>query len=364
MAITKVSNIRLAGIVGAVPEPVRTVQDCTEYFDEKEVLKISQSTGVKRWHVAPSHVCVSDLCHTATERLLAELDWSRDSIDLLIFISQGPDYILPATGCILQSRLGLSKQCAAFDINLGCSGYVYGLWLIAHMLSSGKLNRALLLVGDTASKTVSHLDRSAALLFGDAGAATAIERCEEERSMTFVFGTDGTGAKNLIIPAGGFRYRRNKSSGIPKERENGNIRSDEQLFMDGAEIFAFTLREVSPMLKTVLKEAVWSADDVDAFVFHQANKFIIEYLAKRMKLPIEKVPMSLENYGNTSSASIPLTMVHTLSDKLRNESLKIVMAGFGVGYSWGACTLSCGPMVMPEIIILPENKKETDMKGQ
>lgn len=196
MAITRVSNIRLVGIVGAVPEPVRTVQDCAEYFDEKEILKISQSTGVKRWHVAPNHVCVSDLCHAAAERLLDELDWPRDFIDLIIFISQGPDYILPATGCILQSRLGLSKQCATFDINLGCSGYVYGLWLIAHMLSSGKLNRALLLVGDTLGKVVSPLDRSAALLFGDAGAATAIERCEEERLMTFVLGTDGTGAKN------------------------------------------------------------------------------------------------------------------------------------------------------------------------
>jgi 3-oxoacyl-[acyl-carrier-protein] synthase-3 len=173
-----------------------------------------------------------------------------------------------------------------------------------------------------------------------------------------------TGAKNLIISAGSFRPSQNETTEIPRKRENGNIRSDEQLFMDGAEIFAFTLREVSPMLKTVLEEAVWSADDVDAFLFHQANKFIIEYLAKRMKLPIEKVPMSLENFGNTGSASIPLTMAYALSDKLRNESLKIVMAGFGVGYSWGASTLSCGPMIILGIIILPENKTETDMKGQ
>ena len=364
MAITKLSNIRLAGIACAVPETIRTALDYTKHFGEKDVLKISQSTGVKQWHVAPENMCTSDLCHAAADKLLNDLGWERESIDLLVFITQTPDYVLPATGCTLQHRLGLSKNCAALDINLGCSAYPYGIWLIGHLLSSGNLNRALLLVGDTASKTVSDLDRSAALLFGDTGAATAIERCEDQNPMSFVLGTDGAGAKNLLIPAGGFRYRRNESSAIPIERENGNIRSDEQLFMDGAEIFAFTLREVNPMMKTVMSEAGWSVEDVDAFVLHQANKFIIEYLAKRVKLPIEKVPMSLENFGNTSSASIPLTMLMKLGVRLRSESLKIVMAGFGVGYSWGACTVQCGPMVMPEIIMIPENKTETDMKGQ
>jgi 3-oxoacyl-[acyl-carrier-protein] synthase-3 len=355
MANTKLSNIRLAGIACAVPETVRTVFDYAKQFGEKEVLKISQSTGVKQWHVAPENICTSDLCHASADKLLSDLGWERESIDLLVFITQGPDYDLPATGCTLQHRLGLSKNCAAFDINLGCSAYPYGIWLIGHLLSSGNLNRALLLVGDTASKSVSDLDRSASLLFGDAGAATAIERCEDQNPMAFVLGTDGAGAKNLIIPAGGFRYRRNDSSAIPRERENGNIRSDEQLFMNGAEIFTFTLREVNPMLKAVISEAGWVSDEIDAFVLHQANKFIIEYLAKRMKLPIDKVPMSLENYGNTSSASIPITMLVKLGDRLRRESLKIVMAGFGVGYSWAACTIHCGPMVIPELIILSEN---------
>ena len=363
MASTKINGARISGIASAVPKKVRTLDDDAKIFGKNEVMKISKSTGVKNRHIAFDNMCTSDLCFAASEKLLADIGWVRDSIDGLIFVTQTPDYILPATSCTMHSRLNLSKKCVAFDVNLGCSGYIYGLWIAAQMISSGSLNRVLLMAGDTSSKRISKLDRATYLLFGDAGTVTAIEKGANSDSFNFVLGTDGTGWNNLIVPAGGFRNPRNESTSIPKERESKNIRSEEDLFMDGAEIFTFTLREVAPMIKNLLLDSEWSIDMVDFFVMHQANKFIIEHLSKKMKIPLPKVPISLENYGNTSSASIPITMTHNLSDKLSQDKLHILLSGFGVWYSWGAAAITCGPLVMPDIVIVPQNSNNNYKKG-
>ena len=294
-------------------------------------------------------VCTSDLCEAAARKLLAALNWTPDSVDALIFVSQTPDYLLPATSCSLHGRLRLSKQCAAFDLNLGCSGYVYGLW-IASQLVVGGLKRVLLLVGDTISRIVSPLDRSAVPLFGDAGTATALERDENNMPWVFELGTDGSGQEHLIVPAGGFRHPRTSTTSLRTKREGGNIRSDEDLFMDGAEVFSFTLKVVPPLFKSILTAANWTVDTTDSFVMHQANQFMLQYLAKRMKLPPEKVVLSLGQFGNTSSASIPLALTHSLADRLRESNMRLLLAGFGVGFSWGAVALACGPIVIPELV--------------
>jgi 3-oxoacyl-[acyl-carrier-protein] synthase-3 len=298
-------------------------------------------------------MCTSDICFAAADRLLNDLAWPRESVDALIFVSQTPDYVLPATSCCLQERLRLSKRCAAFDVGLGCSGHIYGLWIASSLLVGGGARRVLLLTGDTHSYICSPLDRSVALLFGDAGTATALEADGSAAPMTFVLGTDGSGRDALIMPAGLFRNPHTEETAIRTAGEDGNSRSAEDLFMNGAEIFAFTLREVPPLILAVLQGAGWSVDEVDAFVFHQANQFMLQHVARRLKLPKDKFILAMEEFGNTGSASVPVAMSARLAARLRSASLRTVLAGFGVGYSWGAVALTCGPMVMPDVLKVP-----------
>jgi 3-oxoacyl-[acyl-carrier-protein] synthase-3 len=360
MAIATIQGIRIAGLSVAEPEIVSGFEDVAQVFGEETALKIKKNTGVQTRHIAPSSMCASDLCEAAARQLLEDLDWSSESVDLVIFVSQTPDYRLPATACVLQGKLGFSKQCAAFDINLGCSGYVYGLWIISQLLTSGSFQRGLLLVGDTITRTVSPHDRSTAPLFGDAGTATALERNQDSFPMCFELGTDGIHAEHLIIPSGGYRQPSTLQTSVRTEREGGNIRSDDDLYMNGAEIFTFTLREVPSMLNSVMTMQGWDADNVDAFVLHQANRFMLNHIVKRMNLPTEKVPYSIEDHGNTSSATLPLTMSQCLGKSLRTKELNLVLGGFGVGLSWGAAALKCGPMIISKRILLPEKRGSTD----
>jgi 3-oxoacyl-[acyl-carrier-protein] synthase-3 len=348
MAKSRLDNVRIAGIAGAVPESCSDVFENTS-LSEKELSKISASTGVRRRHIVDENVCTSDLCYAAAERLLAETGWPRESLDVLIFVSQTPDYILPATACALHGRLGLPAGCAAFDVNLGCSGYVYGLWLAANLLNGGA-SRVLLLAGDTISRVVSPLDRSVAFLFGDAGTATALESQPGAPPMYFELGTAGTAKDHLIVPAGGFRTKSTAETAVRSEKEGGNIRSQQDLFMNGGEIFAFTMRVVPEMCAAVLEQAAWPMDSVDYFVMHQANRFMLRHISKSMRIPEEKFIIALENYGNTSSASIPLAMVDVLGPALRTGSARLLLAGFGVGFSWAAMAAECGPMAMPPVI--------------
>lgn len=364
MAASRVTGARLAGIASAVPRNVADIAPMLEMYGADKVRQIQDSTGIKQRRKAVGGVICSDLCYAAAEKLLAELGWERESIDGLIFISQTPDYPLPATACVLQHRLGLAKKCAAFDVNLGCSGYVYGLWLASHLLSGGALKRVLLLVGDCATAGVSPLDRSVNMLFGDAGTATALEADREAGEMVFELGTDGAGYRHLIIPAGAFRERPVGAATVPTERENGNIRSDWDVFMDGGEIFVFTLREVPPLIRSVMSATGWTMADPDAVVFHQANRMMLQHLAKSLKIPAEKFPLSLEQYGNTSSASIPLTLSAQRRERMTAGPAKLLLAGFGVGLSWAAVTLTCGPLVMPEMIEVDAPAAEPEPQAQ
>ena len=288
-----VSDARVAGVVACVPPLCVTNERFAERFGDG-VAEVTKMTGVQQRYWVEDGVTASDLCQAAGERLLAGLGWAADTIDALIFISQTPDYRLPATATALQARMGLRPGVIAFDVNLGCSAYPYGLWLAMMMVNSGAARRVLLAVGDTSSRVVDPADRATALLFGDAGTVTAIEASDGATSAAFILGSDGRGADNLIIPKGAFRVADHASPNDP-----------EKLFMDGGEIFTFTLKAVPPLVADTLALSDTAVDDYDGFLFHQANTFMIRHLAKKSKLPAEKVPINIDRYGNTSSATIP-----------------------------------------------------------
>ena len=339
MAILKFSGIGISGIAAAVPSIVYDNLEGAEFFSEKERKSVVRMTGIRQRRVASPEICASDLCYEAADQLLKEMNIDRDTIDLLIYVSQTPDYRMPATGIILQDRLGLSKDTAAFDVNLGCSGYVYGLSMAFSYLNNKSFRRVLLLNGETRTRAYSFKDKSTGLLFGDGGTATLIEKRDEAGGSTFSLNSDGSRSHYIMIKSGGYRNRSTPESLQEKVYEDGSIRTDEHGVMDGAGVFDFTIKDIPADIELVLNEFGCSIDGIDFFLLHQANKFITDHIAKKLQIPLEKVPYSLQKYGNTSSVSIPLTIVSELRDSPIIDNCKILMSGFGVGLSWGTAIL-------------------------
>lgn len=329
MAQSSAHGVRIRGLATAVPARRFHNQNDTVGIPPAEVRKVVAMAGVTERRVAGPDVCSSDLCFAAADALLADMGWDRPSIDGLIFVTQTPDYIMPSSSCLLQARLGLSTACAAFDVGLGCSGYVYGLWLAASLVKSGGLRRVLLLHGETPTHYAADDDRAVALLFGDAGSATALERDDRPDSPPwhFTLGTDGHGAGDLIIRGGGFRDR---FAADPRAHA---------VTMNGANVFNFTIAVLPSLIADTLRLAGRNADDVDYFVFHQSNRFIIEHVAGSCGLPAAKVPLVLDRYGNPGGPSVPLTItqgVPAAADPARTQALTLMLLGYGVGLSWAA----------------------------
>lgn len=340
----KINGARLVGLVSCVPSQEITNDYFLDRFDEAGIHDVIKMIGVNKRRWVDSHTTTRDLCQIAGQRLLDELGWDPVTVDALIFVSQTPDFRLPATACALQADLRLSSACIAFDVNLGCSGYPYALWLGMTMIQSGAATRVLLAVGDTVSKIVSPQDRATAMLFGDAGTVTALEACSSDDQVHFILGTDGRGSSNLIVPTGAFKNY--------SEAEDPRLTGKDPacLYMDGGEIFNFTLRAVPPLAAKTLEFAGKEVGAYDAFLFHQANLFMLKHLVKKIKLPAERVPINIDNFGNTSSASIPLLMTTALKTRLVEEPLQLAMFGFGVGYSWAAASILVGPLKVAEMI--------------
>ncbi len=254
MAQNRLEGVRISGIASAVPSGVKRIEEEESLFNmtPSQTNRLQKDIGINKRHITVKDECTSDLCEHAANFLLPALGYDPLTIDCLILVIQTPDYFQPATSCVLHGRLGLSKNCAAFDVNLGCSGYVYGLWLASMMISSGNCKKVLMLAGDTISRCVSPLDRAVAPMFGDAGSATIIENGPKDETITFSLHSDGKGYKHLIIPAGAFRNRPSSTTAQMIEREQGNIRSEENLYMNGAEVFNFSIREVPPLIEEVL----------------------------------------------------------------------------------------------------------------
>lgn len=339
---------RIAGVVSCVPREATDNSAFAERFGADAVADVVKMIGVHSRRRVQGGVSTADLCEPAGRALLAGLGWEPHSIDGLIFVSQTPDYVLPATACALHGRWGLRPGALAFDVNLGCSGYPYALWLAMTIVQSGAARRMLVAVGDTISRVVDPDDRATAMLFGDAGTVTAVELADDaEPSLStahFVLGTDGRGEYNLIIPQGQFKSRSAQDDGRLANRD------PRCLFMDGGEIFNFTLLSVPALVKATMEAAGASTDDHDAFLFHQANQFMLKHLVKKTKLPVDRVPMNIDRFGNTSSASIPLLMTTDMASTLRSQRSRIAMFGFGVGYSWASASLDVGPLKVVETI--------------
>ncbi len=333
-------NVGIAGLAAAVPKNTIDNYSYTQYFDAESVKDVVDKVGIKKRRFAPEGMTSSDLCFAAAEQLLSDMNVDKSEIDLLIFISQTPDYRMPATSVILQERLGLGKSTAAFDISLGCSAFVYGLSVVYSMMQTGGFRKALLLDGETRSRIYSPKDRKTAFLFGDGGVAALIENNPKYGPSYFSLNSDGSLADLIKIDAGG--YRNPSTAETLKEKvvdEFGNIRSDEHGYMNGPDVFNFAIREVPKDVKKVAEMGGIALADIDFAVFHQANDYMNGYLAKKLKLTPDQVPSCIADFGNTSSVSIPLTIATQLQGQF-DKPRKVLLSGFGVGMSWATALLT------------------------
>jgi len=334
MALFSLNNVVIKGIASCVPKEI-VKNENYPLFSPEEALKFSTSTGVFQKRKADMHTTASDLCYHAAEKLIAELGWEKNTIDALIFVSQTPDYILPATSCILQHRLGLGIDTYALDISLGCSGWVYGFASMAQFLTHGGMKRGILLTGETTLKLNSEFDKSAYPLFGDAGTATALEFDVNAKTTHFHFQTDGEGYQAIFTPDGGFRNPTTEKSLIYEDIDEGIRMHRLHNRLNGMDVFAFGILRAPQSVNAILEYASIQREDVDYYIFHQANLFMNEKIRKKLKLTEEQVPYSLRDFGNTSSATIPLTITTQIREQLRQKSAKLIVCGFGVGLSWG-----------------------------
>lgn len=344
MPLSTLKNVRYAGMATCVPKGiVSNLTDCRPAVrSERE--RLVRNIGIELRRMAPEWQTFSDLAFDAAEKLLAELNWQRDEIDALIVVTQSPDFLAPATAIILQDRLGLPTTTVAFDVNLGCSGYPFGIHLLGSMISAGGIKKGLLLVGD----------RGASIndpIFSDAGTATALEFDADAPPMYFDLNSDGSGHKAIILPVGGHREPVTIQHLIPfREGPDAAWQRAVDLQLDGTAVLSFSTQRVPPAVDKLLDYAQASKEEVDYFIFHQANRMINETIRKKLGLPVEKVPSTLRDFGNTSGASLPVTMTARINKELDGASKRMVLCGFGIGLSWGTCLLDLGGAKFPDLI--------------
>lgn len=333
MPLFQFKNIKISGVASAVPTQVVRVQDFAEQFGEEYCHKFTESTGIREFRKTLENQTASDLCFAAAEKILQHRHTNREEIGALVFVAHSTDYRRPATACVLHKRLGLSKDCAAFDINLGCSAFVYGLQTVCSMMASSDISKALLLVGETLTKMTHPKDKSVSMLFGDGGSAILLEKTEEPSAIKGLLKTDGTGYRAIIAPAGGFRNM--NASHDEQVWPDGNVRTLYNTTMQGEDVFSFTITDVPRTIKQFLADTGTTIDDYDCLAFHQANQFIQKMLVKKLKTTPEKMPLCLDRYGNPSAPAIPLVMCDQFGSDTTARDLRFLMCGFGVGLSWG-----------------------------
>lgn len=324
-------------IASYLPSERLTNEQLAREFGDWDAAKIFEKTGISARHIAAPDECASDLGVSAARHLFERGACSPDDIDFLLFCTQSPDYFLPTTACLIQDRLGLRKDCGAIDFNQGCSGFVYGLALAKSLVEAKTARNVLLITAETYSKFINPQDRGVRTIFGDGAAATLVCGVESEEELLgpFVFGTDGRGAGELIVPAGGLRQP-DAASAVEVASGGESWRTPHDLYMNGPEIFNFTLKTVPRALGQLLEKCDCSQDEFDFFILHQANKFMLESLRKKMKIPAEKFWIEMETCGNTVSSTIPIALESARQRGRINAGDRVALVGFGVGYSWAA----------------------------
>lgn len=338
MAVIKYNNVGLKAVSACVPPKIFSNYDLGNLLPKETVGKMIDSIGIKEKRIAESDVCTSDLCYEAAKKLMEDNDIDPASIDMLLFLSLTPDYIMPPTSSILQHRLGLPSETACLDMSLACSGFVYALSTGFAYASLQGIDRVLVLVGETMSKLANPRDRVNFPLYGDAGTACLVEKGDFKES-TFVLTAGGEGEKVVLVPHGGYRHPITADSLVDKEREDGNFRRDVDITMDGMATFNHAVTAIPKQVKHLMREANIDAEDIHFLVSHQANKFMIDFIVKRLKFDSKKVPFCLEKYGNTSAASIPLTIVSELENKLAGEK-SLLLSAIGAGWSFGTAHIT------------------------
>ncbi|MEX6688449.1 ketoacyl-ACP synthase III [Danxiaibacter flavus] len=331
-------DVQISAISYWLPEQVLTNEEINRNHPTWEIEKTSIKTGIRERRVAGEQ-STGDLAYMAAVQLFNEHKIAPDLIDFVLLCTQTPDFFLPTTACILQNRLGLKKSCGALDVGLGCSGYVYCLGLAKGLVQSGSARNVLLITADTLTKLLHKDDKSSIPLFGDAATATLVS-CEQKgiKIGNCVYGSDGEGANNLIVKNGANKHKPMDGIDI-YDNENEFVRNDNNLYMDGTEIFKFTASNVPPLIKRVLEQNMLSRDEVDLFVFHQANKYMLDFVRKKIGIEPSKFFYHLERSGNTTSSTIPIALKEAMIQNKMTSNSKVVLAGFGVGYSWAACVL-------------------------
>jgi 3-oxoacyl-[acyl-carrier-protein] synthase-3 len=350
MAYLEFDGFGISGLSAAVPKMIIDNYTYTDHFPATDVKEVVDKIGVFERRFVDENTTSADLCFFAAEDLLLKMEIDRSSIDALVFVTQTPDYKMPASAVILQERLGLSKTTLAYDINMGCAGFIHGMSIAYAYLQQKEISRVLLLDGETRSKVYSPKDRKTAFIFGDAGVAALIEKKEHFGKSYFSLNSDGSRSHLIRIDAGG--YRKPSTIETLKEKvvdEYGNVRSEEHGYMNGADVFNFLIREVPKDINFLFEKSGVTRDEIDHWVFHQANTYMNQYLMKKLKLDKAKVPTSIEKFGNTSSVSIPLTIVHKLNNELKSEK-KLLLSGFGVGLAWATAIINMNNCIIPEIV--------------
>ena len=343
MALSTLHNVRFAGMASCVPKRIiSNLEDCPP-SQRSERERLVRNIGIQTRRLCQEWQCFSDLAFVAAEKLLSELQWQREDIDALIVVTQSPDYLTPATAVILQDRLGLPHSTIAFDVNLGCSGYPFGLHLLGSMISAGGVKKGLLLVGDK-SATVKDP------LFSDAGTATALEFDASAPPMHFDLNSDGSGYRAIMMPVGGYREPFRAQHAIPTRDQHGILHWPTDLILDGPAVLSFSTQRIPPSVEKLLQHTSIAKDSIDHFIFHQANRMINETIRKKLGLPIEKVPSTLHDLGNTSGASLPITVTARLHEQLNGTNARMLLCGFGIGLSWGTAIVELENAIFPALI--------------
>jgi 3-oxoacyl-[acyl-carrier-protein] synthase-3 len=328
-----------------LPERRLTNDELAKLYPDWSAEKIFDKTGIRERRIAAPDEFASDLGVAAAEKLIAATGLDRSTVDLLVYCTQSPDYFLPTTACVIQERLGLPMTTAAFDYNLGCSAFPYGLAMIRGLIETGSASTALLIMGETYSKFIHPMDKSVRTLFGDAGSATLVTATEREGPTLgpFLLGTDGKGANNLIVKRGGIRKPIGTEPLEETTDNSGNVRTEANLYMNGPAILEFTIRRIPAVFRELLARAEVTLNDVRWVVMHQANEYMLRYLQKKIGIPDEKFAVHLANCGNTVSSTIPIALQHLVKEgQIKRDDL-ILTLGFGVGYSWGANLIRWSP---------------------
>ena len=333
MAFLKIDNVKISGIAACVPPKLVENRDSELFDDSKELERYINTIGVERRYVAEDGICASDLCKVAADRLIEDMGIDKSEIGCLIMVTQTPDYIFPATACILQDRLGLPTDCMSFDITMSCPGWIYGLSVMSSILSAGKIKKGLLLVGETSTKAKSPYDH-VNLLAGDAGTATILEYEKGASPLLFSMHTDGCNYRSLIIPDGGYRNPVTPESFEYHECKDGTLRNRLNANMEGEDILSFAMHAAPKCIKGLLEHFEIPKEEIDYFLIHQANQMINKLIQKRLRVDDAHCPYNIADFGNSSSTTIPLMIVNKLREDIKGK--KIVACGFGTGLAWGA----------------------------